>query len=206
MPCTSEELRGLYAQTAPGYDWKLSILETILGIGKLRQRFLAQANGDVLDVGTGTGRNFPFYSPECHVTGIDLSPEMLSIASKRADSLGMRVELLEMDAEHMTFHSHSFDTVVSSLAVCTFPHPVDALREMARVCKPDGRILLLEHGRSDRRWFGNLQDRFAERFARQSGCHWNREPLELVRVAGLRTRMAKRSRLGIIHTIEASAS
>ena len=193
----------MYAQEARGYDWKLAIVETLLGIGRLRQTFLAQAKGDVLDVGTGTGRNFPFYSPGCHVTGIDLSPQMLSIASKRADALGMRVELLEMDAEHMTFPSHSFDSVVSSLAVCTFPHPVDALREMARVCKPDGRILLLEHGRSDRRWFGNLQDRFAEKFASRSGCHWNREPLELVREAGLRVLTSRRSYLGMIHAIEA---
>ena len=97
----------------------------------------------------------------------------------------------------------SFDSVVSSLTTCTFPNPVAALQEMARVCRTDGRVLLLEHGRSDREWLGRWQDRRADRHAQQLGCHWNREPLKLVREAGLKVSKSQRLFFGVFHTIDA---
>jgi SAM-dependent methyltransferase len=111
---------------------------------------------------------------------------MLSVARKRAAKLSMNVSFSLADAEALPFPDKSFDTVVSSLTTCTFPNPVAALKEMARVCRPGGRILLVEHGRSNREWLGRWQDRREESFAKQLGCHWNREPLELVRKAGLK--------------------
>ena len=107
-----------------------------------------------------------------------------------------------MDAESLAFPSHTFDTVVSALTVCTFANPVAALREMARVCRADGRLLLLEHGRSDREWLGRWQDRRADRHAKTLGCRWNREPLELVRQAGLGVIAARRVFFGIFHVLE----
>jgi ubiquinone/menaquinone biosynthesis C-methylase UbiE len=89
------------------------------------------------------------------------------------------------------------------LSTCTFPDPIQALREMSRVCRRDGRILLVEHGRSDRGWAARYQDRRAEAHARMIGCHWNREPLELVRQAGLQVTRADRRFLGVFHSIEA---
>jgi methyltransferase OMS1, mitochondrial len=74
---------------------------------------------------------------------------------------------------------------------------------MARVCRTNGRVLLLEHGRSDREWLGRWQDSLAEPFAKQLGCHWNREPLELVRKAGLKINNSRRVFFGVFHTIEA---
>jgi ubiquinone/menaquinone biosynthesis C-methylase UbiE len=108
-----------------------------------------------------------------------------------------------MDAESLAFPDHTFDTVVSSLTVCTFADPVAALREMARVCRADGRILLLEHGRSDREWLGRWQDRRADRHAKALGCRWNREALELIRQAGLAVIAARRVFFGIFHVVEA---
>jgi len=93
--------------------------------------------------------------------------------------------------------------VVSSLTTCTFPNPVAALQEMGRVCRPEGKILLLEHGRSDRAWLGRWQDERADRHAKQLGCHWNREPLELVREAGLKIVNAQRLFFGIFYQINA---
>ena len=98
--------------------------------------------------------------------------------------------------------AETFDTVVSSLSTCTFPDPVAALKQMARVCRPEGKVLLLEHGRSDREWFGRFQDRHADQFAEPLGCHWNREPLELVRQTGLNVYQAKRNFFGIFQQIE----
>jgi hypothetical protein len=75
---------------------------------------------------------------------------------------------------------------------------------MGRVCRPDGHILLLEHGRSSMTWVGRVQDRYAERHARRLGCHWNCEPLDLVRQAGLRVVRCQRHFFGIYHVIEAA--
>jgi hypothetical protein len=74
---------------------------------------------------------------------------------------------------------------------------------MARVCRTDGRVLLLEHGRSDREWLGRWQDRREDSFAKQLGCHWNRKPLDLVRKAGLKINNSRRVFFGIFHHIEA---
>jgi len=129
---------------------------------------------------------------------------MLETARKKAAKLGLRVEFRVADAGSLPFEDRTFDTVISSLSLCTFPEPVLALREMARVCKDGGRILLLEHGRSDRRWVGRFQDWREDAHAKSLGCHWNREPLQLVQEAGLRVRSAKRSFFGVFHRIEAT--
>lgn len=198
-----QKIREKYDETAEGYDWKISMMEKISGANRLRQELLKKARGRVLDVACGTGRNFEFYSKSCQVTGIDLSPAMLEKAQKRADNLGLNIELIVQDVEKLDFSSQSFDTVVSSLAVCTYPHPVEALKEMSRVCKSEGRLLLLEHGRSSWSPLARLQDMFAGRFANHSGCHINREPLHLAESAGLEIEASRRSFLGIMHTIEA---
>jgi ubiquinone/menaquinone biosynthesis C-methylase UbiE len=117
---------------------------------------------------------------------MDVSREMLNIARQRAAKLSMDVSFSLADAAALPFSDRSFDTLVSSLTTCTFPNPVAALQEMARVCKLAGRILLLEHGRSNREWLGRWQDSREDSFAKQLGCHWNREPLGLVRQAGLK--------------------
>jgi ubiquinone/menaquinone biosynthesis C-methylase UbiE len=80
---------------------------------------------------------------------------------------------------------------------------VAALKEMARVCRPKGKVLLLEHGRIDREWLGRWQDHHADQFAKPLGCHWNREPLELAKDARLKVVSARRNFFGIFHRIEA---
>jgi len=131
---------------------------------------------------------------------------MLKVARKRADRLGLTIPFLVIDAEKLAFPDQCFNTVVSSLTLCTFPDPPAALREMARVCRADGRILLLEHGRSDQEWLGRWQDRRADRHAKALGCRWNREPLDLIRQAGLKLEAAQRFFFGIVHLIQASPS
>ncbi|HEV8722940.1 MAG TPA: methyltransferase domain-containing protein, partial [Candidatus Binatia bacterium] len=120
-----------------------------------------------------------------------------------AAKLSTDVSFLLGNAETLPFPDNSFDTVVSSLTTCTFANPVAALGEMKRVCKSDGRILLLEHGRSDREWLARFQDRTADRLAKQLGCHWNREPLERVQIANLKVKEARRLFFGVFHRIEA---
>jgi ubiquinone/menaquinone biosynthesis C-methylase UbiE len=199
---TPQEISQKYDRFAQWYDVAEGVPD-LLGIRKLRQRVLQQACGKVLEVAVGTGKNLPYYPHECRIIAVDLSGEMLNIARKRAAKLSMNVSFLLADAEALPFSEKSFDTVVSSLSTCTFPDPVAALREMARVCRTDGKIVLLEHGRSDREWLGRWQDRHAEQFAKPLGCHWNREPLELTKDAGLKVVRARRTFFGIFHQIEA---
>lgn len=199
---SKEEIRQKYNQLARWYARMEPILE-LLGVSRLRRRLLQRASGRVMEIAVGTGANLAYYPRTCRLVAMDLSPAMLALARKRADRLGLRIPFLVTDAEALAFRDQSFDTVVSSLTLCTFPDPVAALREMARVCRADGRILLLEHGRSDREWLGRWQDRRADRHAKALGCRWNREPLELVRQAGLRLIAARRTFFGIFHDIVA---
>jgi ubiquinone/menaquinone biosynthesis C-methylase UbiE len=162
------QIRAKYETLAPRYD-RIDAPQEWLGVRRLRRRLLSQARGEVLEVAAGTGKNFAHYPPGCRISAVDLSPAMLDVA--RAAQLGLNVDFSTMSADALAFPSARFDTVVSTLSTCTFPDPLAALREMARVCKPDGHILLLEHGRSSREWLGRLQDRRAERHAERAGCY-----------------------------------
>jgi ubiquinone/menaquinone biosynthesis C-methylase UbiE len=129
---------------------------------------------------------------------------MLSKAKRRADRVGLPGKFEVMNAEHLPLPDESFDAVVDTMSLCTFPNPVATLKELARVCRPSGRVLLLEHGRSDRAWLGGFQDRRAGKHAEPLGCQWNREPLQLVEQSGLRILHAERHFFGVFHLIEAA--
>jgi ubiquinone/menaquinone biosynthesis C-methylase UbiE len=198
----TQELACKYDRFARWYDWVEGVPE-ILGVSELRRRLLRRVSGRVLEVAVGTGKNLRYYPASCRITAVDVSREMLNVARKRAAQLSMDISFLLADAETLPFSDKSFDTVVSSLTTCTFPNPVNALGEMARVCKPSGRILLLEHGRSNLDWLGRWQDRHEDSFAKLLGCHWNREPLQIVYEAGLTILRASRKFFGVFHLVEA---
>ena len=204
LPAIKEEIRQKYERFARWYDLMDGIPE-VLGVRRLRRRLLQRASGKVLEIAVGTGRNLRYYPKTCKITAVEFSEAMLDVARNKAARLGLTIPFLLMDAERLAFPDQCFDTVVSSLSMCTFPDPATALHEMARVCRPDGRILLLEHGRSDREWPGRWQDRRADRHARALGCRWNREPVDLVRHAGLKLVTAQRVFFGVIHVIEAQS-
>ena len=108
-----------------------------------------QAGSHILEVGVGTGINTSLYPSNCQVTGIDLSSSMLDKARERVAREGLRnVRLLEMDAANLTFADDSFDIVYAPYLVSVVPDPVQVVREMRRVCKPGGKIIILNHFRS----------------------------------------------------------
>jgi ubiquinone/menaquinone biosynthesis C-methylase UbiE len=191
---------------AAAHDYKISewSREVVFGIRARRKRLFDRATGNVLDVACGYGMNFAHLLNATHITGVDFSPVMLTMAHAHVRTLGLSADLFEGDAEALDFSDNSFDTVISALSTCSFLNPITALQEMRRVCKPDGRILLLEHGRSNWEWVGRYQDRHVADMLKQAGCHWNREPQELVKEAGLKILDAQRTMLGVLHTIEAS--
>jgi ubiquinone/menaquinone biosynthesis C-methylase UbiE len=198
---TRGSVRAKYDGYARWYDLDPEplVFEFLL-LHSLRRRLYRQARGRVLDVAAGTGRNLRHFPPPCRVVAVDLSRAMLDIARRRRRCLAMTV----MDSESLAFADGSFDTVACSLATCTFPDPVAALREMRRVCRPDGRVLLLEHGRSAVDAIARFQDATAEWHAARLECRWNRDPLDFVRRAGLTVIRSRRVFLGVFHAIEAA--
>ena len=140
----------------------------------------------VLEVGVGTGKNMEFWPRDCKVTAIDLTPGMLEIARKRADSLHRQGDdLFLADVQHLELPSAIFDTVVATFVFCSVPDPIQGLREIGRVVRPDGHILLLEHVRIDRPVIGPLMDILAPLVVRLNGASINRRTVENVRAAGL---------------------
>jgi ubiquinone/menaquinone biosynthesis C-methylase UbiE len=197
-PDLKAAIRNNYDAIAARYDWVLGAPEW-LGLRRLRRSLLAHARGRVLEIGVGTGRNLPLYPPGLELHAVDFSPAMLERAGARARRLGLAVALREMDAERLDFPDAGFDTVVCTLVTCTLPHPLEALREMRRVVRPAGRVLLLEHGFSDRPWLRRVQLWRAERQFAWLGCRWDREPHLIAGEAGLRLEQHRRYVLGALH-------
>ena len=147
-----------YEFYAPVYDL---IFDWIFAPG--RQQAIAQLGlkppETVLEVGIGTGLNLPLYPAACRLTGIDLSQEMLDKAVERAQKLAMpNVTLKVMDATSMDFADNEFDSAIATYTISAVPDPVAVLREMRRVVKPGGVIVLLNHWRSERRVPGRVED------------------------------------------------
>lgn len=198
---TVDEIRDIYTKQADRME-RIAGLNRLL-TGRFRRTLFGKADGRVLDVACGLGMNLQYLPERIEYVGVDISPDMLEKAEANHDRLERGETLREMDAQDLEFPDDSFDTVISSLSTCTFPDPVIALREMQRVCRPDGQILLLEHGRSDNRAIARFQDWRADAHYENEGCRWNQDPVELVSQADLSVRGITTNLLGIITMIEA---
>lgn len=139
--------RRAWDKQASAYDRQIGWFERHV-FGEQRAWACAQAEGRVLEVAVGTGLNLAFYAPGADVTGVDLSPEMLQIARRRAAELGRNLELREGDAHDLPFDDESFDSVVATYSLCNIPDPSRAVAEMRRVLRPGGRLVLVDHIRS----------------------------------------------------------
>lgn len=156
------------------------------GFSRWREIMLKEAKGETLEVGIGTGKNIPYYPEDIKLTGIDFSPEMLSKAKKKKHKSNIDIRLLEMDAENMDFRDNSFDTVVTSCVFCSVPDPVQGLKEIRRVCKKEGQILMLEHVRSNKKVIGELMDLFNPLPVHIYGANINRRTYDNLLKAGFK--------------------
>jgi methyltransferase OMS1 len=184
-----------YQKIANFYDDRIGRDEFFMGINLLRRSLLYfHCTGTVLEVGAGTGRNLKYYMPLLassqldRVVLMDQSDQMLAQAKQKIADTNQqkRFACVEADATHLTLPDNSFDTVVDTFGLCSYNDPVAVLQEMARVCKPTGKILLLEHGRSAKwTWVTQHLDQHAETHAQNWGCVWNRDMDKLLQQSGL---------------------
>lgn len=149
------KIKNRYNRIARFYDIMDSPMEMMMS--GWRKKLLENAEGKTLEIGVGTGNNIPHYPEHIELTGIDFSERMVAIAREKYGNR-KNVKIVQMDAEDMAFRDNSFDTVVTSCVFCSVPDPVKGLQEIRRVCKNGGRILMLEHVRSEKKVVGKMMD------------------------------------------------
>lgn len=192
-----ERVRAIYDRQAARYD-------AVGGAGRLeamRGRLFSRAQGEVLELGVGTGATFAHYGNLSSLTGLDLSERMLERARIRAPNFPFPIALRRADFQQLPFSDASFDTVSSSLGLCGIPDPALLFSEIRRVLRPSGRLLALEHVRPPNAILGLGADVINPVWDRIVGCHANRPTLALLERSGFRLEILERHLLGMLVSV-----
>ena len=173
-----------YADHIVPYLVHLSMQQEALVV--YRKRVIGAAEGQVLEIGVGSGMNFAYYSSRAeHVIGLDPSAKLLSMAAGAKKAPGVPIDLFKASAEEIPLDDKTIDTVVTTWTLCTIPDVKRALSEMQRVLKPTGHLLFVEHGQSPDANVRHWQDRLTPLWrCLAGGCHLNREIAQLIQAAG----------------------
>ncbi|MFS0861155.1 class I SAM-dependent methyltransferase [Fredinandcohnia sp. 179-A 10B2 NHS] len=168
---------------------------------KMRRRLLQGAKGTILEVSVGAGANFQYYPKASKITAVDFSPEMIEQARLTARGEGLDVEFQIGNVEEIVLPEKSFDIVVSTLSLCSYPNPEKVLQRLSSWCKDDGQVLLFEHGISTNSMFAWLQHKTDPFFLKRNGCHMNRDILKLVDESPLSIIKRESYMLNAVHLI-----
>ena len=171
-------------------------------LGPYKRRLFRKVSGSILMVAAGTGNDFKFFPPRLTLTAIDISPKMLERAKPKADAYAGTIELRQMDACKLDFPNDAFDTVVTACTFCSVPRPLAGLRELHRVLKPGGQLLMFEHVRSAIGPIGVMMDLMTPLVSR-FGPELNRDTVGNVQRGGFRLRRVENVYLDIVKAIEA---
>lgn len=192
-----------YDRIAPIYDVMEGFVERSR-YSRWRRLLWDKAEGEnILEVGVGTGKNFPYYPPGAKIVAIDFSRKMLDRAREKAGKEKVQVNLQQMDVQNLKFADNTFDTVVASFVFCSVPDPIRGLKEVKRVVKPGGKVVLLEHvlsANSTLAWFMNLIN---PAVVRVMGPNINRDTVKNVAGSGLKVECVTDLAAGIFKLIEA---
>ncbi|MBR9704589.1 class I SAM-dependent methyltransferase [Candidatus Pacearchaeota archaeon] len=152
-----------------------------------RKKLIGNIMGEILEIGVGTGKNLEYYNKNANVIGIDLSSKMLEKAKKKLKILkNKNIKLMEMDALKLRFKNNSFDYIINTFVLCSVPFPVNVIREMKRVLKKDGKILMLEHTKSDHIILKMFQEIHNPITKALFGFNVNRNTIENIKKAGFK--------------------
>jgi len=195
-----------YNRIAPLYDLMEGLAERSR-YSNWRKLLWSKVEGPkILEVGVGTGKNFPYYPADAEITAIDFSEKMLKRAKNRANQQKVKVHLQQMDAQNLEFEDNFFDTVVASFVFCSIPDPVRGLIEAERVCKPGGKVALLEHVLSANRILGWLMSLANPLVVRIIGANINRRTVDNVNKTDLVVEQVTDLGAGIFKLIEVRKS
>lgn len=168
---------------------------------RFRRRIFLEAEGRVLEVAIGTGLNLPFYKKVTELVGIDFSLEMLRAVEGVSLHYSFPIKLKQADVETVEFEANSFDTIVSSLSFCSYENPVKVMDQFSKWCKPDGKILMLEHRKSTNRLLSVIQKGIDPFAFKMIGCHQDREILHYVQSSNLELLKVERAIAGLLYFI-----
>lgn len=201
-----------YDTKAEEYDKDINMEERVIGMGRRRKWLMKHCKGDVLEVSCGTGRNIKYMDPEHinSITFLDSSEPMMEIAHKkfrdkfptykkaafvvgRAEDLQSMANQTDKDGNKKEV---KYDTIIETFGLCSHEDPVSALKNFASLMKPEGRIVLLEHGRGDYDIINKILDKRAKRRLETWGCRWNLDIGEILDDSGLEIVEEKTHHLG----------
>jgi len=155
------------------------------GLAEMRRNLVAGATGEVLEIGGGTGANLSYYGASAEsITVTEPEPPMLKRLERKARAQNSQATVLRAPAEDLPFPDASFDTVVSTLVLCGVDDQPRAVRELRRVLRPGGRLIFIEHVRSDDPRVAKMQDRMNPLNRLMVLCDCNRPTLDTIRSAG----------------------
>lgn len=166
------------------------------GLRDMRSQLLSEASGRTIDIGSGTGANLKLYPPDVELVMTEPDPHMARQLRHKLAESDRTAEFVQAGAESLPFEDSSFDTAVFTLVLCTVPDPRAGLTEVARILKPGGRMLFLEHVRAQDEGLARWQDRLEKpwRFI-GDGCHCNRDTVATIEASPLRLEGVERDRL-----------
>ena len=153
---------------------------------KWRKKYFSNLIGKVLDVGIGTGKNIDYYNNEAEVTGIDFSKKMLEKAKRKLKKSGRKnISLKLMDVENLKFRDNSFDYVTTSSVFCSVPNPIEGLKEIKRVLKPNGKLIMVEHVLSKNKIIAFFENLFNPMVKFLTGVNINRNTRQNIEKSGM---------------------
>ncbi|MEI6333078.1 MAG: methyltransferase domain-containing protein [Methylococcaceae bacterium] len=203
MKSDSTVIKKRYDRLAPYFEGLEAVMEGLF-FKNWRKRLWAKVEGHhILEVGVGTGKNFDYYPVDARITAIDFSPEMLKQATHKKARKAVSVELNLMDIQSLDFADNSFDTVIGSFVFCSVPLPVKGLKELYRVCKPGGQVLLLEHVLSSKPVIAKVMNFINPAIVALVGANINRNTVKNIKASGFALVRVDERSSDIIKLIEA---
>ena len=187
------------------YDKQVKMYESNRSNQKLadsRNKIIKSAYGKVLEVGVGTGANFPYYDRNhVELTGVDFSSKMIESAKRAASIFQVKAEFKQEDIDELILEHNSFDCIVSTLSLCSYPDPIATLNKFNSWCRKDGLVLLMEHGLSSNSLLSFTQKIIDPLYTKMSGCHCDRNVDEIIAKSNLQVDRIERYWSGMLYLI-----